>query len=203
MTSALGRPTSDVSIAHYSARMGPETPRLRRSPSDALTIAEVGRLRGLTAAAFAAQNGFADEDWEHALGGTHYLLELGGLVIAHASLVHRVLEVGGRPLRTGYVEAVATDPLHQRAGHGSAVMAAVKADIERDYELGALSTAVPGFYERLGWRRWAGPTFVRTDAGLERTPDDDGGILVLTTPATPPIDIGAPISCPWRSGDVW
>ena len=183
--------------------MGPETPRLRRSTSDALTAAEGGRLRELTAAAFESQNGFADEDWEHALGGTHYLLELGAEIVAHAAVVERVLEVGGRPLRTGYVEAVATDPRHQRAGLGSRVMAAVNADIQRDFELGALATGVPGFYERLGWLRWAGPTFVRTDAGLERTPDDDGGILVLPTPATPALDLAASISCEWRSGDVW
>jgi aminoglycoside 2'-N-acetyltransferase I len=195
--------TSDASIAHYSPRMGPDTPRLRRSPSDALTSAEVGRLRQLMASAFEADDGFGDEDWEHAVGGTHYLLELGGEILAHASVVERVLEVGGRPLRTGYVEAVATDPRRQRGGHASRVMAAVNADIQRDFELGGLATGRPGFYERLGWRRWTGPTFVRTAAGLERTPDDDGGILVLTTPATPLLDVGAPISCEWRPGDAW
>jgi aminoglycoside 2'-N-acetyltransferase I len=183
--------------------MGPETPRLRRSQSDALSVAEMERLRALMASAFEAEDGFGAEDWAHAVGGTHYLLEIGGLVIAHASVVERVLEAGGRPLRTGYVEAVATDPRYQRQGHGSLVMAAVNEDIERDFALGGLATGRPAFYERLGWRRWAGPTFVRTRAGLERTPDDDGGILVLTTRSTPPLDVDGPISCEWRPGDVW
>jgi aminoglycoside 2'-N-acetyltransferase I len=183
--------------------MGPETPRLRRSPTDALTAAEMERLRVLLDSAFEAEGGFGEDDWAHALGGTHYLLEVSGVVVGHASVVERVLEVGGRPLRTGYVEAVATDPRHQRAGHGSRVLAAVNEDIRKAFELGGLSTGRPAFYERLGWHRWVGPTFVRTDAGLVRTPDDDGGILVLTTPASPPLDVGAPISCDLRPGDVW
>jgi aminoglycoside 2'-N-acetyltransferase I len=46
---------------------------------------------------------------------------------------------------------------------------------------------------------------VRTPDGDRRTPDDDGYILVLETPATPntPLDVRAPVSCDWRVGDVW
>ena len=67
----------------------------------------------------------------------------------------------------------------------------------------ALGTGETGFYERLGWRVWAGPTSVRTPHGERRTPEEDGGIMVLLTPATPPISLDAPISCDWRPGDVW
>ncbi len=35
------------------------------------------------------------------------------------------------------------------------------------------------------------------------TPDDDGAILILRTPSTPPLDTSLPITCEWRSGDVW
>jgi aminoglycoside 2'-N-acetyltransferase I len=62
---------------------------------------------------------------------------------------------------------------------------------------------VPGFYERLGWERWLGPTSVRTATGTERTPDDDGGIMILRTPASPGLDLTANIACDWRDGDVW
>jgi len=55
----------------------------------------------------------------------------------------------------------------------------------------------------LGWRVWAGPTFVLTDHGPQRTPDEDGDILVLVTPGSPPIDFAATLSCDWRPGDVW
>ncbi|MGZ6267258.1 MAG: GNAT family N-acetyltransferase, partial [Candidatus Limnocylindrales bacterium] len=59
------------------------------------------------------------------------------------------------------------------------------------------------FYERLGWRTWTGPSCVRTAAGLLPTPDDDGYILVLATPSSPPLDLSAAIECDWRPGDVW
>src|SRR2546423_2197266 len=75
--------------------------------------------------------------------------------------------------------------------------------IRAEYELGGLSTPVPEFYERLGWERWTGPTFVRTAAGTERTAEDDGGIMILRTPASPPLDVSARITCERRSGDVW
>ncbi len=60
-------------------------------------------------------------------------------------------------------------------------------------------------YERLGWRTWQGPTSVRTPNGEQRTPEDNGSILVLETLSTPirPLDLRAPISCDWRTGDVW
>jgi aminoglycoside 2'-N-acetyltransferase I len=44
---------------------------------------------------------------------------------------------------------------------------------------------------------------VRTSDGKQRTPEDDGFILVLPTPASPPIDLRAQISCDWRPGDAW
>src|SRR2546426_796867 len=69
--------------------------------------------------------------------------------------------------------------------------------------LGALGTGRYRFYERLGWLRWAGPSFVRTAGGLRPTPDEDGYILVLPTPSSPPLDQSAGISCDWRPGDVW
>ena len=117
--------------------------------------------------------------------------------------MERTLEAAGRSLRTGYVEAVATAPSHQGAGHGTAVMRRIGDEVEAVYELGALGTGAFHFYERLGWERWLGPTAVRTPRGLERTPDDDGAMLVLRTSRTPPIDLAGPLTCEWRTGDVW
>ena len=74
-----------------------------------LTESEVSVIRDLLRAAFANDGeGFTDDDWEHAAGGTHFLLEEAGVVLAYASVVARELQVDGRPLRVGYVEAVAT-----------------------------------------------------------------------------------------------
>ena len=183
----------------------PHRPRLRRVSTDDLAATEIATIRGLMLAAFGTdeEEGFDDDDWEHALGGIHFVLELDGDVIAHASVVERALRVDGRPLRTGYVEAVATAPKRQGAGFGSLVMADVTSYIQERFELGALGTGRHRFYERLGWQTWTGPSFVRTADGARRTPDDDGYILVLLTPSTPALDMAGPISCEWRHGDVW
>jgi aminoglycoside 2'-N-acetyltransferase I len=75
--------------------------------------------------------------------------------------------------------------------------------LAENFDLGALGTGTQAFYERLGWQIWRGPSYVRTDAGTERTMDEDGYILVLPTPSSPTLDLSAPISCEWRPGDVW
>jgi len=145
-----------------------------------------------------------EEDWEHALGGVHVIASTGGRIVAHAAVVERLLHVGGRPLRTGYVEAVAVHPDHQRQGIGRAVMEDAARLIAEGFELGALGTGEHAFYRRLGWETWRGPSFVRMPGGTERpTPAEDGFILVLHTPATPPLDLEAPIVCEWRPGDAW
>ncbi|HEV8699253.1 MAG TPA: GNAT family N-acetyltransferase [Candidatus Limnocylindrales bacterium] len=161
-------------------------------------------IRDLLWAAFpAGEDGFTEDDWQHAVGGTHFVLELGGEIVAHASVVEREMHVDGRPLRTGYVEAVATAPDRQGRGLGSIVMQDVTAFIRERFELGALGTGSYGFYERLGWLTWRGPTSVRTAEGPRRTPDEDGYVMVLPTPSSPPLDPTVPISCDWRPGDVW
>jgi aminoglycoside 2'-N-acetyltransferase I len=185
---------------------GPESERagVRRSTTDGLTPAEIDAIRAILWAAFPpGDEGFTEHDWEHALGGTHFLLELDGEIAAHASVVKRELHVAGRPLRTGYVEAVATDPARQGRGLGTRLMGEVGSHIEAAFELGALGTGSHHFYERLGWRTWQGPSSVRTARGLERTPAEDGYILVLATPSSPVLDLEAAISCEWRPGDVW
>ena len=48
-----------------------------------------------------------------------------------------------------------------------------------------------------------GPTSVHTDAGLLRTPEEDGLVFVRLTPTSPELDLSEPISCDWRPGDVW
>jgi aminoglycoside 2'-N-acetyltransferase I len=178
---------------------------VRRVTSQGISSGEITQLRALMAAAFAddERGGFSEEDWQHALGGMHFLIERAGRIVSHAAVVERDIRVGDVPLRTGYVEAVATDPAFQRRGLGAAVMTAVNSYIGANFELGALGTGSQPFYERLGWRVWQGPSLVRMPDGDRPTPDEDGYIMVLATPRTPPLDLRAPISCDWRPGDVW
>ncbi len=183
----------------------PVRARLRRCSTPELTPAETSAIRAILVAAFGTgeEERFTDDDWEHGLGGTHFVLELDGEIVAHASVVERDINVGDVPLRTGYVEAVATAPDRQGAGLGSFLIADVTAYIRERFELGALGTGRHRFYERLGWVTWVGPAFVRTPEGPRRTPDEEGYILVLATPSSPPFDPAAAISCEWRQGDVW
>lgn len=161
-------------------------------------------LRDLFDAAWASDSDrFTDEDWDHAVGGIHFILDEGGAIAAHASVVERELHTSRYRLATGYVEAVATWPTRQRQGHGSALIRVVNEYIDQAFQLGALGTGRYAFYERLGWVVWKGPTFVRTDSGLIRTEEEDGNVLVRLTPTSPELDLSAPISCDWRAGDVW
>ena len=159
-------------------------------------------LRRLMAEAFAGD--FTDDDWAHALGGWHALIRQGGRIVAHAAVVERRIVVGARALQAGYVEAVAVRPPLQRRGLGSAVMAALGPLIRDRFDLGVLSSGEWGFYERLGWERWHGPTFVRDAAGVaHRSPGDDDGVMVLRRTPGDGLDLAAPITCEARSGDAW
>ena len=179
--------------------------RLRELSTPELTAADVVAIRAMLEAAFGTdeEERFTEDDWLHGVGGTHFVLDLDGEIVGHASVVERELHVGDKPLRTGYVESVAVAPARQGAGFGSRLMDRVTAFIRDGFELGALGTGRHGFYQRLGWRTWSGPASVRTPDGSRRTPDEDGYIMVLATPTSPPLDLAAPISCEWRPGDVW
>ena len=152
---------------------------------------------------------FAEEDWRHALGGTHVWCGDADGLVAHGSVVPRILWAGGRRWQVGYVEAVATRADRRRTGVGGAVMRALAQVVGERYELGALSSAAESFYLGLGWELWRGPTWTAVSAELGdpgrwiRTEEDDGGIMILRAPATPSLDLDGPIVCAWREGDVW
>ena len=189
-----------------SADIDPDRLRLRRLTTSELTAGEVREIRALMEVAFGSEGEeerFSEDDWQHALGGVHFVLELDGEIVAHAAVVERQLYVGELPVRTGYVEAVATSPDRQGVGLGSIVMTDVTQYVREGFELGGLGTGRQSFYGRLGWRIWAGPSAVRTPDGERPTPDDDGYIMVLETPTSPPLDLAAQISCEERPGDVW
>ena len=178
---------------------------LKRLSSTALSSLDRHALRQLLDDAFAGR--FADEDWTHALGGTHAIVfdAEDAKPLAHACVVARVLEVGGRRVRAGYVEAVATRPDHRGLGLATRALAGLEETLTR-YPLCALSTGRPSFYERLGWRRWAGPSWVRlADGARIRTPEEDSGLMVraATPGALEQIDLTTDICCEDRPGDAW
>lgn len=171
------------------------------TPTALLSGDDLQQARDLMDLAF---GDFSDHDWEHALGGLHAVRHHDGRVVAHASLVQRrvlVGGVGGRPLRCGYVEAVAVDPAHQGTGLGAEVMADLEAHAAAyDLLLLSASSRAVGFYEARGWTLWRGPSAVLAPTGWTDTPDEDGAIYVL---GGTHLDLDAPIACDWRDGDVW
>jgi aminoglycoside 2'-N-acetyltransferase I len=169
--------------------------------TDAPSDAELQAIRELLDAAF--DGGFADEDWEHTVGGHHVLAVKDGRIVSHAAVVERLLMAADRPLRTGYVEGVATALELRGRGDASTVMNEIDTFIRGNYELGGLSTGLPDFYARLGWELWMGPTYASSPRGVQRTAEDDGGVMILRTKTTQELDTTLPLVCEWRSGDVW
>jgi aminoglycoside 2'-N-acetyltransferase I len=145
----------------------------------------------------------AEDDWEHALGGVHALVQEGTELIGHASLIQRRLLHGGRALRTGYVEGVGVRSDRRGRGHGAAMMDALERVIRGAYDLGALGATdeAAGFYASRGWKLWQGPTSALTPTGVERTEDADGAVFVFAM--TVPLDVSGELTCDWRDGDVW
>jgi aminoglycoside 2'-N-acetyltransferase I len=173
---------------------------IRRATTAELSPADIAGIGDLLHAAF---DDLTPEDVDHAMGGVHWLAERAGRLVGHASVVSRTMEADGRPIRTGYVEAVAVHPSLQRRGVGTRLIVEADAHITAAYEMGALGTGEQAFYERLGWERWQGQTFERTAEGDVRTPGEDDGVMVLRLPASPPLTLRERLSCDWRPGDSW
>ena len=177
---------------------------VRQVSTDELMAREISALRALFEGSWTDEGDeFTEEDFAHASGGQHFVIEAEGEIVSHASVVERELHTGGLRLSTGYVEGVATLPAHRRRGFATAIMERVGDHVDRTFQLGALGSGLLAFYQRLGWFVWQGPTSVRTDRGPVPTPDEDGYVLIRLTPTTPRLDITTPISCDWRPGDVW
>lgn len=149
-----------------------------------------------------------DEDYGPALrsfsDATHVLGKLDGRLVSHALWITRWLQSGERaPLRTAYIEGVATHPDFRRRGFGAAVMREVRRRLDEleAFELAALSPAQPEWYARLGWERWRGPLFIRTPAGRQATPGEE--VMIGRLPRTPELNLDEPLSAEWREGELW
>jgi aminoglycoside 2'-N-acetyltransferase I len=164
---------------------------------------DAATLEAARALLFDVFDDMTEEDWEHSLGGVHALAWDGAELVGHASVIQRRLLLGGRALRTGYVEGVGVRANRRGHGHGGAMMDALEHVVRSAYDLGALGATDEGarFYSARGWRLWQGPSSALTPTGLQRTEEDDGGIYVL--PVTAPLDVTGEITCDWRDGDVW
>ena len=134
---------------------------------------------------------------------THVLGTFRGSLVGHALWVTRWLQPGNEaPLRTAYVEAMATHPDFRRRGFAAQIMTALGEAI-RSFELGALcpDLGIADLYEKLGWEFWRGPLSIRAGQGLLPTPDER--VMILRLPKTPALHLEAPLSAEWREGELW
>lgn len=179
--------------------------RLRVLPSEEIEPDLFAELTSLCEAAF--EEPFAAV-WERIGPGIHVIASEGGRVTGHAMIIDRRIYLGHEPdqaLDVGYVENVATWPELKGRGHGTAVMREINRLIAEDYALGALATGSNGFYARLGWETWHGPTYVRMlDGQRVRSADEDGDVMILRTRRTPAdLDLSGPIAVDWRAEEPW
>lgn len=161
----------------------------------------LSKIRALLDDAF--EGDFCEDDWQHTLGGWHVVAIEDDVPLAHAAVVPRVLEIGGRRFRSGYVEGVATMPARRGQGLGTLVMAGLVPVLHAEFDVGVLSTGLPRFFQRLGWERWRGPSFVWRDGELIRTEEEDDGLMALRFGPSLDLDLAASITCEARRGDDW
>lgn len=134
---------------------------------------------------------------------THVLLiDTRDRLVSHALWVERRLVYRAGRIRSAYVELVATDPDRQRQGHASTVMHAVSSAIA-SFDIGALSPSEPAFYARFGWEMWRGPLFEQRPDGMTAPSHPNETVMVLQMPRGPELDLEAPLTAPWRSGEIW
>ncbi|MFD5672067.1 GNAT family N-acetyltransferase [Streptomyces sp. NPDC127040] len=175
----------------------------RTAHTSELTAPELREVRALLAEAF--EGDFAEEDFEHALGGVHVLVrDPDGRLVAHGSVVQRRAVHRGRALRTGYVEAVAVRADRRRQGLGALVMDGLERVIGRAYVLGALSASEDGagLYAGRGWSVWGGQLGVLGPGGPERLAGEEGSTYVWAPPGGAQPDPAGRLDFDWRNGDV-
>jgi aminoglycoside 2'-N-acetyltransferase I len=135
----------------------------------------------------------------------HLVIRGESKIVGHACLIERWLQVAeGVPMRTAFVEAVATDPEYQGRGFGSALMRRIMLEAEaHQFEIGGLSTGRIDYYRRLGWELWRGPLCYRLQGRVVSMPEENGA-MVYRLSRTPALDLDRPLSVEWREGpEVW
>jgi aminoglycoside 2'-N-acetyltransferase I len=133
--------------------------------------------------------------------GLHVLAYDEQRLVGHAVVTTRWLQPDNLPrLKTAYVDAVATHPLYQGQGIGSAVMRHLASALS-DYGLACLETERVSFYAQLGWEEWRGPLAGRKGTELMPTPDQKG-IMILPLAHTPPLDLDSSLTVEY-DGRIW
>ncbi|MBO1330799.1 GNAT family N-acetyltransferase [Streptomyces sp. VRA16 Mangrove soil] len=168
--------------------------------TDQLTPAELAELRAMLVECFGPR--YDERSWQHCLGGLHYLLRYEDRLVSHGALVPRRFRQGGQDLDGVYGESMATLPALRHRGLGSVVVSMATAEIRLHHTIGVFAAGKYEFYERLGWRKWRGPTYVETAQG-PRPAAPARGAVMFRLPQHSTIDPDADLTTDWRDGDIW
>jgi aminoglycoside 2'-N-acetyltransferase I len=134
---------------------------------------------------------------------SHILGRYHGQLVSYVLWITRWMQIGDAPpMRTAYIEGMATEISHRHKGFASQVMKTA-IDAINDYDIAALATGSVGFYRRLGWQVWQGPLYCRKEKELIAMPGEQGCVMVYALPQTPPLDLKAPASIEWRAIEPW
>jgi predicted acetyltransferase len=132
----------------------------------------------------------------------HLLGYYDNVLVCHALWVTRHLQAGTNPpMRTAYVEAVATEAKYRNRGFAASIMKYLIGEIQ-DYDLAALSPFSVAYYRRLGWELWHGPLSIRTNDVKVPSPADEE-VMIFRLTKTPTLDLSAPLSAESRAGESW
>ncbi|NPV09779.1 MAG: GNAT family N-acetyltransferase [Anaerolineae bacterium] len=143
-------------------------------PAEELTEAEQRAVEELGGGDLNVHPLLAQLEWAPA----HWrvLVRAGGKVVSGLKLVEREVWVGQRRVPVVGVGDVATLPAWRHRGLASLALARAGEFIchQSSARFGLLFCAgnLLGFYQRLGWRRVAGPTFVQAPWGKVRFPEE-------------------------------
>jgi aminoglycoside 2'-N-acetyltransferase I len=136
-------------------------------------------------------------------GGWHFLAFQDEQLVSHALVTTRWLQPEGQSLlKTAYIDAVATLPIYQGQGHGSALMRHLASTIGGEYVIACLETNRVGFYEQLGWQLWRGPLAGRSEQGLIPTPEQNG-IMILRLSQTPALNLNSTLTIECQEERIW
>lgn len=157
-------------------------------------------LRELLNGAF--EGDFAEEDWQHTLGGTRFVGHLNNQLIAHGSVVPRQMQVDDQIIEVGYVEGIAIAPDHWRKGYGSQLMEEITRYCNSKYSISILSTDEQAFYKKHGWSNFDGESYVSTNGIVTRSAEEVEGLMILFGLDQAMVS-PRKVVCESRAGDAW
>ncbi len=180
-------------------------------PAQQLTSTDQQSIRDLCAQAFGEDVWC---DYGYLNSAFHVIGRQDDQIVSHALWTDRILSLAGRaPLKTAYVEYVATEPSMQGQGLASQLLRFLVSYIQNEqllrtqlkvdelYQLAALAPEDSEFYQRLGWELWLGDLSIRQNGENIATPEDD--VMVYRLSCTPKFAVTEDLSAEWREGEWW